>query len=259
MTISCSTNDKKLKFLDGEKHGKLFKSEHLLKILEVTASVKTRIAIIMILSPRLIDPKQHADDILALFRFVEDKAQVEEALKSRAITLDSKRYSSNQNLNGLESTSPSVMQLKHRFSGSSNNLRRSSWRGGDSSPLSFSSKPMTPSPLTKANQPPGDQSEKLSSATSVAMLMSRYEKNNDRISNSPLSPPAIELLDKDDLGTIERLNGSTSPNKESSAVSNVTESVASSDSNNNSNNNGYYSNNSKSEDSVHVPLDSKMV
>jgi len=45
------------------------------------------------ISPRLTDPKSEIDSILSLFRFSEEKTQVEEALKARAQALEKQRYS----------------------------------------------------------------------------------------------------------------------------------------------------------------------
>ena len=65
----------------------------MLRILEVTPSVKTRIAIIRMISPRLTDPKSESEAILNLFRYSEEKTQVEEALKARAKAIEKSRYS----------------------------------------------------------------------------------------------------------------------------------------------------------------------
>jgi hypothetical protein len=75
--------------LDDQKTPYLFTSEALLKLLEVTTSVKTKITMIAMLGPRLVDPKSKMTTFLDIFRYAEEKARVEEILKARASTLSS--------------------------------------------------------------------------------------------------------------------------------------------------------------------------
>ena len=49
----------------------------------ITPSVKTRLAMISHIGPRLIDPKAKASQLIALFRYVEEKEKVEAILKAR--------------------------------------------------------------------------------------------------------------------------------------------------------------------------------
>lgn len=61
----------------------MFTSDALARIVEVTTSLKTRLAIILSVAPRLTDPRSRLEHFTGLFRFVEEKAQVEEAFKLR--------------------------------------------------------------------------------------------------------------------------------------------------------------------------------
>lgn len=58
-------------------------SSDLLKILEITTSLRVKLAIITLIAPRLIDPRESLDLVLQMFRFSEDKFKVEEAYKHR--------------------------------------------------------------------------------------------------------------------------------------------------------------------------------
>jgi hypothetical protein len=49
--------------------------------------VKTRIAFITEIGPRLVDPKAKSTEIIDLFRYVDDRTAVEEILKARALTV----------------------------------------------------------------------------------------------------------------------------------------------------------------------------
>jgi len=72
-----------LEILEVEKKPYLFSSAVLLKLLESTSSSKTKISIISLISPRLVDPQDMLDQFLSIFRFVEEKNQVEECLRRR--------------------------------------------------------------------------------------------------------------------------------------------------------------------------------
>lgn len=76
----------------------LFSSEHLSKILEVTTSVRTRINMMAMIGPRLTDPKAKTAYFLGLFRYAEEKAQVEEILKARTQTMNSSIFSKGTDL-----------------------------------------------------------------------------------------------------------------------------------------------------------------
>jgi len=51
-------------------------------------------AIIMLLAPRLIDPRESLETVLQMFRFSEDKYKVEEAYKHRLQLINSKNLKS---------------------------------------------------------------------------------------------------------------------------------------------------------------------
>ena len=61
----------------------LFHSEDLMQILGLVEASRTRMSVLQMLVPRLIDPKGSADQAQNMFRFAEEKAQVEELYKER--------------------------------------------------------------------------------------------------------------------------------------------------------------------------------
>lgn len=77
-----------LDILEAEKQPYLFQSAQLVQMVNVTASVKTRLAMILMIAPRLVDPRAQYDTLVGLFRFSEEKAQIEEALKLRIQSLN---------------------------------------------------------------------------------------------------------------------------------------------------------------------------
>lgn len=87
----CSDNDAKVAhlqaFLAAADPALLVTPDQLADILTVTPSVRTRVKLIGLVAPRLTDPKERADYFLSLFRYAEEKAQVEEFLKARATAL----------------------------------------------------------------------------------------------------------------------------------------------------------------------------
>jgi hypothetical protein len=54
--------------------------------------VKTRLAMIVLIGPRLLDPRAKIDFFLGLFRFSEEKEKVQEVLKTRTHVLTSSHY-----------------------------------------------------------------------------------------------------------------------------------------------------------------------
>jgi hypothetical protein len=80
---ACENNEQRLSILDKEKAPFLFTSVQLMVMIDITLSVKTRLAFIEKLGPRLTDPKSKASQFVALFRFSEEKERVEGILKSR--------------------------------------------------------------------------------------------------------------------------------------------------------------------------------
>lgn len=83
----------------------LFASTNLLKILEVTPSVKTRLSIISAIGPRLSDPTAKSDELVGLFRYSHDQASVTEVLKQRQHTLQASKFKQTSTLSRPSSSS----------------------------------------------------------------------------------------------------------------------------------------------------------
>jgi hypothetical protein len=81
-----------LRILEVAKIPFLFHSEDLAKMVDTTLSVRTRISMMATIGPRLVDPKAKTDYFLGLFRYAEEKSQVEDILKARTQTLNSSMY-----------------------------------------------------------------------------------------------------------------------------------------------------------------------
>lgn len=90
---SCRANEERLKVLEEAKLPYLFSSEQLLKMLEITTSIKTKIAMIAQIGPRLVDPKAKTQQFLDIFRYADEKNQVEEILKARSQAIVSSQFS----------------------------------------------------------------------------------------------------------------------------------------------------------------------
>lgn len=61
----------------------MFTCADLVRVLNVTTSVKTKLAIVNAIAPRLSDPKVGMEQLVNLFRYAEEKTVVEEAVKTR--------------------------------------------------------------------------------------------------------------------------------------------------------------------------------
>ena len=68
--------------LEDLKEPYLFTSSDLIKIVEVTPSLKTRITMIQMIGPRLSDPNAQVSTFTDMFRFTEQKQAVEDVLKA---------------------------------------------------------------------------------------------------------------------------------------------------------------------------------
>jgi len=104
--LATINNVDRLDMLDKLKTPYLFSSAHLIKVCELTPSIKTKIEMIKMLGPRLVDPTAESGTLLDMFRFSEEKAVVEKVLKDRNLALSNVKFTSRQNsLMNFRSTS----------------------------------------------------------------------------------------------------------------------------------------------------------
>jgi hypothetical protein len=89
MYILFRNFEERMKIIEERKQPFLFTSTSLIKILEDISSIKTKLAIIQSIGPRLTDPKAKMNELLNMFRYSEDKLKVEFILKSRATAISS--------------------------------------------------------------------------------------------------------------------------------------------------------------------------
>ena len=64
-----------------------FESETILEILQSILSVKTKLAILTALGPRIVDPRPYTQEFIDIFRYAEDKEKVEVIIKARSHAL----------------------------------------------------------------------------------------------------------------------------------------------------------------------------
>lgn len=79
----CSDNQSILDALERERQPFMFTCADLIRLLNVTTSIKTKLAMITGTAPRVSDPKAGLEQVTSLFRYAEDKDVVEEAFKTR--------------------------------------------------------------------------------------------------------------------------------------------------------------------------------
>ena len=90
-------NEEVLEILNEEKMPYLFSSNDLLLLVEVTESIKTKIKMISMVGPRLIDPTAKAESIVGKFRYSVQKDTVRKILKDRQQILSSQAFSKASN------------------------------------------------------------------------------------------------------------------------------------------------------------------
>jgi hypothetical protein len=86
-TLFISENEERLSMLSELKQPYLFSSSNLLELCNLTTSLKTKMAFITHLASRLVDPCKCTTAFMDMFRFAEEKQQVEQLLKDRRTTL----------------------------------------------------------------------------------------------------------------------------------------------------------------------------
>jgi len=116
---SIELNDDRLKILEEEKLPYLFNSSQLAELLDITPSVKTRLAFIVMLGPRLINPRAKVDHFIGLFRYSEEKEKVQEVLKARSDALNANLFRQpafilNGNGNSESNTNSTETLLKNK-------------------------------------------------------------------------------------------------------------------------------------------------
>jgi hypothetical protein len=119
LDIICRLNDDRLKILEEEKLPYLFNSSQLAELLDITPSIKTRLAFIVMLGPRLIDPRAKVDHFIGLFRYSEEKEKVQEVLKARSDALNANLFRQpafilNGNGNSESNTNSTETPLKNK-------------------------------------------------------------------------------------------------------------------------------------------------
>jgi hypothetical protein len=70
----------------------LFTSSNLLDLVTGIASNKTKLSIISLIGPRLLDPTAKHNELMDVFEYAEDREKVECILKKRAMVISSERY-----------------------------------------------------------------------------------------------------------------------------------------------------------------------
>ena len=79
----------------------LFCSDDLIAIVEITPSIKTKIEMINIIGPRLVDPSAKVSTFTGMFRFTEDKNTVEEVLKTRMNAINAAQFTNKNAVGAL--------------------------------------------------------------------------------------------------------------------------------------------------------------
>lgn len=90
--LTTEENEQRLEMLDDMKDPYLFKSSNLIRLVEITPSLKTKMRMLYIIGPRLVDPRAEAEYFKGMFRFSEEKSEVEEILKARVHTISTAQF-----------------------------------------------------------------------------------------------------------------------------------------------------------------------
>ena len=123
-----SDNTEKIEILDGMKAPYLFTSLQLIQLCDTITSLKTKMEFIRLLGPRLIDPSSKVSTFLSMFRYNDDKQNVENILRTRQTSLIQSQFimvennnNNNSNNNINNSNSNNIKNNDHSNDGDHNN------------------------------------------------------------------------------------------------------------------------------------------
>lgn len=101
------SNEDVINFVEQRKAPYLFSTKDITTILNIVSSIRTKITIILLLSPRLTDPSVALDSLIKLFRYSDEKKVIEDAIKARILTINRSVFK-NSTLSSSLSTSTTV-------------------------------------------------------------------------------------------------------------------------------------------------------
>lgn len=91
-SILFSVNEERISKLDEVKQPHLFTSFQLETLCNLTPSLKTKLEFIKIVGPRLVDPATSISTFMDMFRYTEEKLQVEQVLKERTFVISKAQF-----------------------------------------------------------------------------------------------------------------------------------------------------------------------
>jgi hypothetical protein len=124
-TASHFSDDNKriLEELEVDKQPYTFECDDLLILMGCTTSVKTKLAMVTAIAPRLMDPKSKMDLIINSFRFAEEKEIAGDALRSRITVLTGSIFKKNLMNNARGGRGGATLATAGRGAGSSAKVR----------------------------------------------------------------------------------------------------------------------------------------
>jgi len=99
-------NEARLAALEKDKLPHTFMSQNVLDIMGMTNSVKTKIAVLQMLAPRLLDPNAKLNAFQEVFSYATEKEKVAEILKKCAQQVASRRFTRGADVGNLLNVSP---------------------------------------------------------------------------------------------------------------------------------------------------------
>lgn len=167
-------NMARIQYLIDNKLPHLFTSDQLIDLISTVQSVKTKVSVVTLIGPRLVDPTARHSELLDLFRFSEEKEKVENVLKKRAMVIGAQRYSVSRTRRSLGGR------------GASPNRNASlTGRGGSSRQKAFS--------ISTTNEDTTADSDHNSDVYSIPPEC-EYDENGNRITTRTFSVDNLEML-----------------------------------------------------------------
>lgn len=186
-------NEQLLNVLNEEKVPYLFRSKDLNRLVGTTESLKTKINIIAIVGPRLIDPRAESDYLIGLFKYAKHKDQVKEILKARAQILNSAMFNKASNSRPMLAADKSTPHTPTSSSplavgGRGGSGRGSGGRGGRGRGRG------TPDRISKSNPATPRAGTTIVNSVDVNAAIEALFNEVDETDSSPNTPEASKLV-----------------------------------------------------------------
>ena len=191
-SILFSVNEERISRLDEVKQPHLFTSFQLETLCNLTPSLKTKLEFIKIVGPRLVDPATSISTFMDMFRYTEEKLQVEQVLKERTFVISKAQFTDTRR-------SSNILSSRGGRGGAGGRGARSSLISNESStpatPVLVSTS-VSAVPTTTATSPLHQQRKSAAMSLFQCADAANHEIEDNKTDNTTIDSTLSNALDK---------------------------------------------------------------